>query len=137
LRCVLRFPDCFMHASRSSLNLGSFHSFSDFPLFPNTKKYLITICYPIFSLSVNKCLDKCHGDFYKRTLTGRSWRMPTRNRLFENLISKKFFARKEVLRSRRLKPMQSYPFFDPRSCVSVFRIPGAIFMSGAQPKPCK
>lgn len=63
--------------------------------------------------------------------------MPTRNRLFENLISKKFFARKEVLRSRRLKPMQSYPFFDPHSCVSVFRIPGAIFMSGAQPKPCK
>jgi hypothetical protein len=34
--------------------------------------------------------------------------MPTRNRLFENSIFKKFFARKEVLRSRRLKPMQSY-----------------------------
>jgi len=63
--------------------------------------------------------------------------MPTRNRLFENSIFKKYFSRKEVLRSRRLKPMQSYPFFDPRSCVSVFRIPGAIFMSGAQPKPCK
>jgi hypothetical protein len=41
--------------------------------------------------------------------------MPTRNRFFENLISKKFFARKEVLRSRRLKPMQSYPFFFFRS----------------------
>ena len=77
--------------------------------------------------------------------------MPTRNRPFENLISKKFFARKEVLRSRRLKPMQSYPFFilplsqgqgailcpDPCPCVSVFRIPVMIFMSGAQPKPCK
>ncbi len=41
--------------------------------------------------------------------------MPTRSRPFENLISKEFFARKEVLRSRRLKPMQSYPFFFFRS----------------------
>lgn len=41
--------------------------------------------------------------------------MPTGNRPFENLISKKFFARKEVLRSRRLKPMQSCPFFFFRS----------------------
>ena len=77
--------------------------------------------------------------------------MPARNRPLENLISKKFFARKEVLRSRRLKPMQSYPFFilplsqgqgaircpDPCLCVSGFRIPGTIFMSGAQLKPCK
>jgi hypothetical protein len=36
--------------------------------------------------------------------------MPRRNRLFENSISKKFLARKEVLRSRKLKPMQSYLF---------------------------
>ena len=41
--------------------------------------------------------------------------MPTGNRPFKNLISKKFFARKEVLRFRRLKPMQSYPFFFFRS----------------------
>jgi hypothetical protein len=41
--------------------------------------------------------------------------MPTRNRLFENSIFKKYFARKEVLRSCRLKPMQSYPFFFFRS----------------------
>jgi hypothetical protein len=41
--------------------------------------------------------------------------MPRRNRPFENLLSKKFFARKEVLRFRRLKPMQPYPFFFFRS----------------------